>query len=298
MVIGPKSYYRLPDGIEFSYQMGDEIVALLKCTIARVLLGTKKILDYETERCLDSCVSELKSEESELRAKVRRARYDKDNVHAPMTQDEEEAFDLFWESVNSNSNPAAAHKPDLPQLLHCAQRTPMCVRDDIIRRLRPMRMISSISLCRSSYVYNQVFNIYPHNYELAPSDQISPVYVNVEAQQPFRFMRNEELWDESGHHLPLPRSTQEPWTSECSQAEKDLQARLVAAGCVSFRTSAFAIAPSKLWSVGRGKKQAAAVDAKGTVANRSTYSVSLLSSLIFFPSSRSRPLCAVQSNGC
>ena len=45
--------------------MGDEIVALVRCTVAWMLLGMKKILDAETAQCLGSCVDSLREEERE-----------------------------------------------------------------------------------------------------------------------------------------------------------------------------------------------------------------------------------------
>lgn len=243
------SYYRLPDGIISTYQMGDEIIALLNCSTARVLLGLKKILDQETSTCLDYCIAGLIKDEGLYREKVRSARYANDTTQ-PLTRDQDEAFDKFWQKLRDRKQ----HQLDPAPLVQCAERMPHCVRQDVLDRLDSACRISSVSLCRGTYVYTQVFKIYPYHYECTSSGQVAPLYINTEAQRTFRFLTDDELWGKA-----LPRSTpatQDRWPYEFKKAEKYLQTQLLEAQRVCFRTSAFSASPGHLWARKNFKKLA------------------------------------------
>lgn len=92
-----------------------------------------------------------------------------------MTQEQDEDFDHLYQRLKEK-------QPNMSLLLDYAKRTPVCVQYNITCWLRLMWLISSILVCCSSYVYSQVFNTFPHNYELTPSSQIALVYVNAQAQ--------------------------------------------------------------------------------------------------------------------
>ncbi len=89
-----------------------------------------------------------------------------------MTQEQDEDFDHLYLRLKEKHN--------MSLLLDYTKHTPVCVQYNIMCWLCLMWLISSILVCCNSYV--QVFNTFPHNYELTPSSQIALVYINAQAQ--------------------------------------------------------------------------------------------------------------------